>query len=217
MPVIVLIFLSSFPTAAIARRRCSLPHMPLPLPATSVPLLPAIVGHPYPRYSSFPATIVARCRCPLPQPPLPPPTTSVPLLPTTVVSHPYHLPSFSRYPHQVALSLPCCTCLLLPASATRHDYHGPRFLLQKIVAVIAALVGHNRCLLPSPPVASSPWPPATSSYSSSRPAVAAKPSSDAPALVANQPLSSSSIATKALNDVAIVLLLYLICLFFPLS
>ncbi|RRT62779.1 hypothetical protein B296_00013931 [Ensete ventricosum] len=52
-----------------------------------------------------------------------------------------------------------------------------------VIAIVAALADHGRCLLPSLLVASSPRPPATSSYASSpRPTATAKPSSDAPTL-----------------------------------
>ncbi|RRT40536.1 hypothetical protein B296_00008019 [Ensete ventricosum] len=84
-------------------------------------------------------------------------------------------------------------------------------------STVAALTGHGRCLLPSLSTMTSPRPPATSYYASSpRPATMAKPSSNAPTSAAGQPLSFSSIAAKALNDTAVVLL-YLLCLFFPLS
>ncbi|RWW02415.1 hypothetical protein GW17_00034492 [Ensete ventricosum] len=75
---------------------------------------------------------------------------------------------------------------------------------KKIATVIAALVGLYRCLLPSLPVASSPRPPAASSYDSSlRPAATAKPSSDAPAPATGQPLSSSSMTAKALTKLSL--------------
>ncbi|RWW66571.1 hypothetical protein BHE74_00026046 [Ensete ventricosum] len=160
--------------------------------------------------SSFPIAAAARRCCPLP-----PSATSISPLPTTAAGHPYHLPSFSRLPHQVVSLLPYCTCLLLPASATRRSDRCPHFLLQKIAAVVAvvALAGLGHCLLPLLPAASSPRPPAASSYASSpRPATAAKPSSNAPAPTVGQPLSFSSIAAKALIDAAAVLLLCLLCL-----
>ncbi|RZR81736.1 hypothetical protein BHM03_00008030 [Ensete ventricosum] len=88
---------------------------------------------------------------------------------------------------------------------------------KRITVTAAALTGHSRCLLPSLPTASSPWPPAASYYASSpRPAVIAKPSSDAPAPATGQPHSSSSIVAKALTNAVAVLLLCLLYLFFSL-
>ncbi|RZR81737.1 hypothetical protein BHM03_00008031 [Ensete ventricosum] len=69
------------------------------------------------------------------------------------------------------------------------------------------LAGLGHCLLSSLPVASSPGPPAASSYDSSLwPAATTKPSFDAPTPATGQPLSSSSMAAKALTNATAILL-----------
>ncbi|RWV83387.1 hypothetical protein GW17_00055009, partial [Ensete ventricosum] len=80
-----------------------------------------------------------------------------------------------------------CSQPLPPVAATTAFVSSSK----KIVA--AALVSHGRCLLPSPPAMSSPWPPAASSYASSPwPATEAKPSFDATTPVVGQPLPPQS-------------------------
>ncbi|RWW82501.1 hypothetical protein BHE74_00009035 [Ensete ventricosum] len=138
-----------------------------------------------------------------------------------------HFPSYyclSSLPPSLAIPPHTAFSFLLSYRSSRCPLPRPPVMVtaalgsssKKIAA--AALVGHDHCLFPSLPAASSPRPPATSSYASSlRPAATAKPSSDAPAPATSQPLSSSSIAAKALTDAVVVLLLYLLYLFFPLS
>ncbi|RZS12434.1 hypothetical protein BHM03_00043879, partial [Ensete ventricosum] len=166
------------------RPRCCLPH------TSRRPSLPTLLF-----LSSFPTAAVAYCRCPLLRPPLPPPTTSIPLLPATAAGHPCHLPSFSRYRTKSRRHSPVAPafCSQPPTAATAALVSSSK----KIVAV--ALTDHGRCLLPSLPAASSPRPPATSSYASSpRPVVATKPSSDAPPKPSPTLSSSSSFAFSSL-------------------
>ncbi|RWV80489.1 hypothetical protein GW17_00058239 [Ensete ventricosum] len=60
--VTVVIFLSSFPTAAAARRRCPLPWSPLPSSVTSVPLFPLLLSSLFqPLPSSLAATAAPLC------------------------------------------------------------------------------------------------------------------------------------------------------------
>ncbi|RZR77668.1 hypothetical protein BHM03_00002791 [Ensete ventricosum] len=91
----VVIFLSSFPTAAATRRRCPLPWLPLPPSAASVPLFPLLLSSLFqPLPSSLTATITplysACTLLPLSlQPPQSPPRLCPPLPPRSPLFLPF--------------------------------------------------------------------------------------------------------------------------------